>query len=435
VRDIILVLATLGLLPLCFRYPAVGAICWAWFSLMAPHRLVYGFAYGQQFNFILAAVTLTGWLLSGDRKRWTPDLAPKLILLFILWSTLNTTFAPFQDNAWFHWEQTVRSWALVFLVLCVVNTKVRIHAFIWIIVISLGFYAVKGALFTINSGGGFAVFGPPMTMISDNNALALAIVMTLPLLNYLRMHTKARALQLGLGAAIFLEIVTALGSQSRGAAVALAVVLGMLWTTTRRKLLYGFAGLFLVVGALSLMPSGYFDRLHTMENADTDSSFMGRVIAWRVAVNVAKDYFPFGAGFDGPAHPVIFHTYYPGHPALVAHSIYFEVLGDQGFIGLSIYVLILVLGFWNCVIVMRSTRSNRAVAWAYDLAKMIFIGLVGFSVGGAALSMAYFDGFVMLIAVSSTLRELMDSRVAADSKLNVSAGAKPLAMSAPASRI
>src|SRR5205085_6100744 len=134
-------------------------------------------------------------------------------------------------------------------------------------------------------------------------------------------------------------IVTALGSQSRGAAVALLAVLAMFWTTTRRKLLYGFASIFLVIGAFSLMPSTYFDRLNTIQNADADSSFMGRVTAWRVAINVAADFFPFGAGFDGPVQPTIFHHYYPDRQSLVAHSIYFQVLGEQGFVGLILYAL------------------------------------------------------------------------------------------------
>lgn len=433
-RDIALVLATIGFLPLCFLYPAVGVICWAWFSLMAPHRLVFGFAYGQQFNFVIAAATLAGWLVLNHRKRWTPDLIPKLLLLFVLWSTLNTAYAPFQETSWFRWEQIVRSWAVAFLALCVVNTKVRIHAFVWIIVISLGFYGVKGGLFTIATGGSFAVFGPGTTMISDNNNLALAIVMTLPLLNYLRLHTQPRVLQLGLGGAMFLEIVTVLGSQSRGAAVALVAVAGMLWMTARRKLLFACAGVVVVIGALSLMPTSYFDRLHTIQDVNADNSFMGRVTAWKVAVNIAQDFFPFGAGFDGPPQPALFHRYYPDRQALVAHSIYFQVTGEQGFIGLVIFVLILLLTFRNCGIIMRSTRGDIEGRWAYDLAKMVRVGLVGFCVGGAALSMAYFDGFIMLVALSSTLRELMVSRVEVEPALEARARAS-LAVSAPVRRV
>jgi putative inorganic carbon (hco3(-)) transporter len=414
VRDILLILATLGFLPLCLRYPAAGAICWAWFSLMAPHRLVYGFAYGQQFNLLIAAATLAGWLLSAERKRWTPDLVPKILLLFVLWTTLNTWFAPFQDASWFFWEQMVRSWALVFLIFSVAHTKVRVHAFVWVIVISLGFYGIKGGLFTIMTGGHFAVFGPPGSIIADNNQLALAIVMTLPLVNYLRMHTKMWAIRLGLGAAIVLEVVMALGSQSRGAAVALAAVFGIFWLTTRRKMLYAMAGILVIIAALSLMPAGYFDRLNTISTAESDNSFMGRVTAWYVAVKVAKDWFPFGAGFYAPQLPAIFHQYYPVDLARAAHSIYFQVLGEQGFIGLGIYLVLLALALRNAGIIVRQTRGSADLLWAYDLAKMMRVALIGYCVGGAALSMAYFDGLMILIALLSSLREITAPKLATE---------------------
>jgi probable O-glycosylation ligase (exosortase A-associated) len=162
---------------------------------------------------------------------------------------------------------------------------------------------------------------------------------------------------------------------------------------------------------------------------------MGRVTAWKVAMNIAEDFFPFGAGFDGPAQPIMFHSYYPDRQALVAHSIYFQVLGEQGFIGLFFFGLVLFLAFRNCGIVLRSTRGSMESSWAYDLAQMIRISLAGFCIGGAALSMAYFDGFVMLVALSSTLRELMVSRVAAQSKLNAIGNVTPLAILAPESRV
>jgi hypothetical protein len=49
--------------------------------------------------------------------------------------------------------------------------------------------------------------------------------MALPLVNYLRMHTKIRPLHLGLAVAIGLQIVMVLGSHSRGGALALGLVL------------------------------------------------------------------------------------------------------------------------------------------------------------------------------------------------------------------
>ena len=98
--------------------------------------------------------------------------------------------------------------------------------------------------------------------------------------------------------------------------------------------------------------------------------------------------------------------YFPGVESHAAHSIYFQVLGEQGFIGLVLYLLILVLGLLNAGIVMRQTRGRPELLWAYDLANMLRVSLVGFCAGGALLSMAYFDGMFLLIALLSTLREM-----------------------------
>jgi putative inorganic carbon (HCO3(-)) transporter len=46
-RDLILVAATLAMLPVVVRFPQAGVLACAWFSIMAPHRETYGFAMGQ----------------------------------------------------------------------------------------------------------------------------------------------------------------------------------------------------------------------------------------------------------------------------------------------------------------------------------------------------------------------------------------------------
>src|SRR5947208_15416081 len=147
-RDIILIFAIIGFVPLCFRYPAAGMLCWVWLSLMNPQRQVYGLAFGQQFNLISAVATLLGWLLSSERKKWTPGFMPKLMAAFVLWTTLNSFFSLVPEQSWPVWNQTVRAWAVVFLAFFIANTSARIHGLIWTIVISLGYYGVKGGLFT-----------------------------------------------------------------------------------------------------------------------------------------------------------------------------------------------------------------------------------------------------------------------------------------------
>lgn len=393
--------------PVAVISPAAGLAVWEWFSLLSPHRMVYGFAYGKPLNAIIAAAALAGWFISRERKRFTPDGLPWMLLAFFIWSTVNLAFAPYPDYSWKYWDEAMRSFVPVFMVFVLMTRKARIHGLIWAIVIALGFYGLKGGLFTIvHAGSGDRVYGPPDTQITDNNMLALALLMQLPLVFYLARNTEQRWIRLGLWFALVMETIGVLGSYSRGAFVAMAAMLAMLWWRSKNKLIYAILGPVVMGGVLSIMPASFWQRMDTLHNVSADTSFEGRVQAWHVAFGYAKDHFPFGAGYNAPALDAIFHYYEPGAVLHVAHSIYFEVLGDQGFVGLAIYLAVILLSFRNVRIVIRQTRDRPELAWANDLANMIFVGLVAYCIGGAALSMAYYDGYLLLVALTSSLREI-----------------------------
>src|SRR5262249_18008541 len=150
----------------------------------------------------------------------------------------------------------------------------------------------------------------------------------------------------------------------------------------------------IIVPALAFMPASFYARMNTIHDAKqgNDASMQGRVDAWHVAYGYAIDHFPFGAGFDGPQREWIFPIYEPGHETHAAHSIYFEVLGDEGFGGFTIYMLMLGVTWRNAMIVRKLTKDRREFSWAYDLAGMLQLMLFVFCLGGAALSFAYYDG-------------------------------------------
>ena len=411
-RDIILVLATLFYLPASLMAPAAGLLCWEWFSIMNPHRQVYGFATGQSFNLVIAVATLLGWLFSAERKRFTPDALPWVLLVWFFWMTVTTIAAPVPEVAWSYWNLVIRILVPIFLVFVLITNRVRIQGMVWVLVIAIGYYGVKGGGYMLAGNGG-VIFGPPSSMISDNNALALAVVMQLPLVYYLWRRTRLAWLRFGLALAIPLEILMVFGSHSRGGVIALSVMLGAFWLRTDRKIVYGLIGAVIVAGALAMLPEAFWERINTLNNVQGDASFQGRVAAWRVAVDCAQDYFPFGAGFYTPQLATIFNRYLPDDAPHAAHSIYFQVLGEHGFIGLAIYLLVLLLPLYNASLVVWRTRKDPELAWAHDLAELIRIALVSFYVGGAALSVAYFDGYLVLAALTSTLRELTAPKRAA----------------------
>jgi len=405
-RDIVLLSAILIFLGLAFRYPFAGTLTWGWLTIMNPQMMVYGFAMGWPFNFAVALVTVSAWILSREKRYWPEDTLPWLMMALVVWMTFDSFFAVDPDWSWPLWNRTIKIFAFVFLCMAMIHNKARIHAMVWILVLSIGFFGAKGGMFTILTAGAYHVYGPDNTIISDNNQLALAVVMTLPLVYYLYVHTRHPTLRLCIGLTIPLQIATVLGSYSRGGIVALVVVLGLFWMRSRRKVLHLTAVAILVGGALLVMPPAFFDRVNSIDSTQTDASFQGRITAWNVAYDYAVDHFPFGAGFAGPQRPQIYNYYFPDAETHAAHSIYFQVLGEHGFPALILYLLIIGLSLRNTRIVVKRCKDRPQMAWASDLAMMLEVSLVGFSVGGGALSMAYYDGFLLLLAFTSILRSM-----------------------------
>jgi putative inorganic carbon (HCO3(-)) transporter len=402
-RDIFLLMAVMAGICGALYYPFAGVMLWTWLSVMSPQVQAYGFARTLPLNMVVAAVTLVSLLMSRDRKLPPSDELLWFSGIFLVWCTLNGFAAVDPDWSWPYWDRTWKVFALGLFAATLAHNKIRLHALTWVVVISLFYYSVKGGLFTILSGGGSHVLGPDGTIIGDNNQLALALLMALPMANYLRSQSANRFVSWALMAAMGLTVVAILGTYSRGGFIGLAVLCLAALLRFRNKLVYLTAAGAVLVSSLYLMPNAFFSRVHSIDAYGTDSSFQGRVTAWHVAYDYARDHFPFGAGFYGPQLAQVFHTYFPGEPMRAAHSIYFQVLGEQGFVGLALYLLILAGSFIKANKITKASRDDPEKAWAAELAAMIQLGLLVFCLSGAALSMAYYDVFILYLAMLMSL--------------------------------
>jgi hypothetical protein len=61
----------------------------------------------------------------------------------------------------------------------------------------------------------------------------------------------------------------------------------------------------------------------------------------------------------------------------------------------------------NTVLVLAATRGRPELDWANLLARMLQVSIVAMLVGGAALSMAYYDGFLVLLALTASLHQVV----------------------------
>jgi probable O-glycosylation ligase (exosortase A-associated) len=198
-----------------------------------------------------------------------------------------------------------------------------------------------------------------------------------------------------------------IGTQSRGGFLALLILAAYLYIKSDRKILLTILIAAFCIGASFYISSDYVARMDTIATAEQDDSFMGRVVAWKLSFIMAMQHPFFGGGIKSLEYfPVwldlskdffAYPWFYTGNAlpnmtvARAAHSIYFQVLGDQGFVGLALYLACLASSFLKAGSVARKARKMGAPAWLPTAAVMVQLSIFAFAVGGAALSLAYFD--------------------------------------------
>jgi probable O-glycosylation ligase (exosortase A-associated) len=397
-RDIVLTAFIFGLLPFILFRPYLGILVWTWIGFMNPHRLTWSFAYDMPFAMIVALVTLMGLLMSREPKKipWTRETVA--LLLFLVWTFVTTLTALYEDLAWPHLNQLWKILLMVYVTMMVMQSRRRIELLVWVIALSIAFYGVKGGIFTIVHGGVYHVRGPEGSFIGGDNEMGLALIMTIPLLRYLQLATGSFWIRIGLTAAMILSAVAAVGSQSRGALLGLAAMGLFLWLKSRNKIFTGLMGGIAIALVLMVMPQQWYDRMNTIRDYESDPSAMGRINAWKMAFNLAQ-HRPLGGGFDC-FHDYTFALYAPNpNDVHDSHSIYFEVLGEHGFVGFGLFILLGLMTWRTASWVVSRAHRDRERHWLADLAAMIQVSLVGYATAGAFLGLAYFDYYYTLIAL------------------------------------
>lgn len=423
-RDVLVTLIVFGLLPSVFKKPYVGALMWVWISVMNPHTQTWGFAHDFPFAAIIAAATLVSLLINKDPKNLPLTSVTWIFIAFVLWMNVTTFFAIYPEYVYDQWNKVMKIMLMTFVTLMLIKTKKHVHLLIVVIVISLGYYGVKGGIFTIRSGGGEMVWGPEGTFIGGNNEIALALIMTIPLMHYLQIVTLDARVRHGLTIAMLLCALAALGSYSRGALLAIIAMGIFLWLKSQHKVRLGLLFLLAVPPAVAFMPAQWTARMDTINTYEEDGSVQGRFNAWWMAYNLAKDR-PIGGGFE-VITPELFARYAPNPTDLhAAHSIYFQALGEHGFVGLGLYLL---LGFatWRTGSwIIRNTAKRQEYRWAFNLATMIQVSLIGFAAGGAFLSLLYFDVPYYLMAAMVATRVLVGKELKEKALSHIEEGGDP----------
>jgi probable O-glycosylation ligase (exosortase A-associated) len=407
-RDIAVTLAVFSTLPFILKRPWIGILVWAWLGYMNPHRLTWGFAYSFPFAMIIALTTLTALLISKEKKEipWTRETI--LLLFMIAWFFMTTVYSLYPWLAWPQWDKVWKVMLMTYVTMMLINDEYRLKALMFVIALSLGFYGFKGGIFVVTGGSAHSVMGPMGSFIGDRNSIGLALIMVVPLLNFMRMHfdrafvndlpvvrymISAWVVRWGLLAGIGLTLIAIVGTHSRGALVGLVCMTFFYLIKARQKFAAMLSLIPVVFVLYSVMPDEYFARMETITSWEEDGSASERVRAWNNAIDLANTRF-IGGGMRALVH-------WGGRDS---HSIYFGILGEHGWVGLTMFMLLLLFTWRSGSWIIRNTRKIKELYWARDLAAMVQVSLVGYMAAGAFLGLQYFDLFYHLVAITVMAR-------------------------------
>jgi probable O-glycosylation ligase (exosortase A-associated) len=219
---------------------------------------------------------------------------------------------------------------------------------------------------------------------------------------------------------MLLSGVAVLGTYSRGGFLAVSAMLLFLWLRGRHKLLFALIFVPLIPVAVMFMPERWGDRMDTIATYEQDGSAMARINTWTMIVNMTKDRPIVGGGFDHYSLRNSMRWSPTPNAVHSAHSVYFQMLGEHGYVGLGLFLAIGFAGFRAASRTIAAARASPEHAWAGHLANAIMVSLIGYAVGGAFVNIGYWDLlYYEIVILSLAYRFVTAARVPAPATARV----------------
>jgi probable O-glycosylation ligase (exosortase A-associated) len=420
-------------LPTILAVPWTGALIYIWVEYTAPQGMYYSAIAGWPTSMIVAVLTLLSWA-AFDRKH-IPNVTAILVvaLLFVAWITFTTQFAVLPDAAAVKWDKAYKAILFACFLSYLIRTRVQIEAFLWVWILSVGFTTIPGAAKTIlGGGGGYTVVATADgSDLSESSTLAMVCVLVVPLLKFLYDHMtlvpRNWLWKLFMIGVMLAQPIAMLGTNARTGLVAATAGVAMFVMKLRRRF-WTILALAVVIPPLIIYvaPQQWHERMATLEDYENEASAANRLATWSWAIDYVTKTSPImGGGFR------VFDTSSVRNSlggSIAAHSIYFEVLGEQGFVGLAIYVTSLLLTLFKLLQIQRRAKPYPELLWLRDLAAMMQVSMVAYMVGGAFIGVAYQTMLYTMMALTISMDQfLWRSIVLAPPRFGIERPARPVA--------
>jgi probable O-glycosylation ligase (exosortase A-associated) len=421
VRDLAFVGFLAALLGFGFKRPFLFVLAYAYVDIVAPQRLSYYLLNSLPISQITAMLAIGGWIIA-DKKQGTRIAGRQwLILLLLAYVGYTTLHADFPVEAKDKWDWTSKSLMWAFFLPLALRTRLRIEAILLIMILSAAAIIIVGGIKTAISGGGYG----SLNLMVDNNSnlyegsqistVAIAIIpLILWLARFGTIFPPEWRVRLFAGCLIFACLLIPVGTEARTGLVCIGVMAILMLRNVKRRFLYMAMIALVCAAAIPMLPQSFSKRMQTIQTYQSDDSASTRLAVWAWTWEYAKSH-PMGGGFEayrqntlrvrtlpapGAAPVQILDQQLQEDKGRAYHSSYFEMLGEQGYPGLILFLLIHVTGLIRMEVLRRRYRREEGdKAWVSPLATALQGAQIIYLVGSLFIGIAYQPFIYMLLSV------------------------------------
>lgn len=426
VTDYGLFLFAMGLLALGFKRPFLWVLAYCYVDIVAPQKVSWHLLASLPLSLIVFAAAFGGWLLFDAKEGSRFTYRQALLCLLLVYCGYTTLVADFSEEAATKWAWVWKALVFAIFLPLTLRTRLRIEAVTLVMVLSAGAIIISGGIKTALGGGGYG----SLALLVDNNTglyegstLAMAAIAIIPLIVWLARHgtifPRHWTVTLFALALTFACLLIPVGTEARTGLLCLGVLAVLALRTAKRRFLYMALGALALLAAIPFLPKSYTDRMNTIENHKSDESAGTRLAVWAWTWDYARDH-PLGGGFEayrgnkiryqrkvtevsGAAAEV--ESAYVEDAGRAYHSGYFEMLGEQGWPGLILWLWLQASGLWQMERIRWRWRNRTGPdeQWQAPLANALQLSHVAYLVGALFIGIAYQPFILMLIGVQCGL--------------------------------
>jgi putative inorganic carbon (hco3(-)) transporter len=422
-RDLFFVGYLAALLLLAFKRPFLFTLIYAYVDIIAPQRLSYFLLNSIPLSLILFGFAFAGFMLSDDKK--DVRLSPRwgLLVLLLGYCAFTHPYAVEPVSAQEKWDWVWKALVFAIFLPLTLRTRLRIEALGLTLVLCASALIVTGGIKTLAGGGGYGLMVLLLDIDSglyESSIISCVAIAIIPLILWLANHGTIFKpdwrVRIYAAALVFSCLLIPIGVQARTGLVCVAVLAILFLRTAKRRMLYIMGAVTLGLVSIPFLPASFTDRMGTIQNYEADESASTRIAVWKWTWEFVQDR-PMGGGFNAYIQNKIRYTM----PVIddngmdtgevdtgevidegrAYHSSYFEMLGEQGFPGLIIWLLIHVGGVWRMEMIMRiyKKRGREDEAWVIPLARALQNAQIIYLVGSLFVGIAFQPFVYMMIAM------------------------------------